>query len=58
MPHVLGHAIQIEQVVLNLVRNAIEAMATCRPNDAISRARPCGGEKAVVEVRDTARAGA
>lgn len=26
MPMVLGHAIQIEQVVLNLVRNAVEAM--------------------------------
>jgi len=31
MPKVLGHAIQIEQVVLNLIRNAVEAMDEMPP---------------------------
>ena len=54
MPHVLGHAIQIEQVVLNLVRNAVEAMGEVPPGRRYLTLRTCVAEgKAVVEVRDT-----
>lgn len=36
MPKVLGHAIQIEQVILNLIRNAVEAMSNMPPCCAAS----------------------
>lgn len=54
MPRVLGHAIQIEQVVLNLIRNAVEAMDEMPP--MLRRLELCTfleGGMAVVEVRDS-----
>ncbi len=54
LPLVLGHAIQIEQVVLNLIRNAVEAMdempLMLRRLDLLTSLE---GDMAVVEVRDS-----
>lgn len=54
MPAVLGHAIQIEQVVLNLVRNAVEAMSESPPEGRFLELRTFFEEDmAVIEVRDS-----
>src|SRR5678815_3203162 len=54
LPPVLVDRVQIEQVVLNLLRNAVEAMHDCR-GDALliveTRAEPAGSVE--VAVRDT-----
>lgn len=54
MPTILGHAIQIEQVVLNLVRNAVEAMSEMSPMLRRLELRTfLEGGMAVVEVCDS-----
>lgn len=54
MPPVLGHAIQIEQVVLNLIRNAVEAMDEMPPLQRCLELRTfMEAGVAVVEVRDS-----
>lgn len=54
LPQVLGHAIQIEQVILNLVRNAVEAMDEVPPEQRYLELRTfTEADRAVVEVRDT-----
>jgi signal transduction histidine kinase len=54
MPMVMGHAIQIEQVVLNLVRNAVEAMDEVPAEQRRLELRTFLCEDmAVVEIRDS-----
>ncbi len=54
LPQVLGHAIQIEQVILNLVRNAVEAMDDMPPEQRrLELSTYTEADKAVVEVRDS-----
>lgn len=53
MPRVLCHAIQIEQVVLNLIHNAVEAMEAVRPDQKRLAIRTrLVDDKAAVEVSD------
>jgi PAS domain S-box-containing protein len=53
VPTIRADAVQIQQVIVNLVRNAIEAMATtmARPKPLWIRSRREGGE-VVIDVRD------
>jgi signal transduction histidine kinase len=55
LPQVMGDRIQIEQVVLNLMRNGIEAMADARgPRELTIGARyPHAGDLVELTVRDT-----
>ncbi|HEY9098909.1 MAG TPA: ATP-binding protein [Thiobacillus sp.] len=54
MPMVMGHAIQIEQVVLNLVRNAVEAMGEVPAEKRhLELCTYLHEDMAVVEVRDS-----
>lgn len=54
MPVVIGHAIQIEQVVLNLVRNAVEAMDEVAVEQRRLELRTfLHGGSAVLEVQDS-----
>ncbi len=54
MPRVLGHGIQIEQVLLNLVRNAVEAMEDMpAPKRFLDLYTRITEGTAVVEVHDT-----
>jgi signal transduction histidine kinase len=55
LPRVRGHRVQLQEVIANLVRNAIEAMST---TDADSRTlkvrtKPDGGNTIVLEVEDS-----
>ncbi|MBN8763666.1 MAG: PAS domain-containing sensor histidine kinase [Thiobacillus sp. 63-78] len=53
MPRFMGNAIQIEQVILNLIRNAVEAMSNMPPVlRRIDLRTSIEGNMAVVEVRD------
>jgi len=40
LPAVLSDVIQLQQVLLNLMRNAVEAMETTDPPEGSSRSRP------------------
>ena len=55
LPHIIGHRVQLQEVILNLVHNAIDAMASVKVNDRALRVRTkSDGDKAViVEVEDS-----
>jgi PAS domain S-box-containing protein len=55
LPLVLGDRIQLQQVILNLVMNGIEAMSavTDRSRDLLIRSCECESDKVLVEVRDS-----
>lgn len=55
LPLLAGHAVQLQEVIVNLVRNAIEAMATVK-SDGLTlkvRTRPDGDKAIVIEVEDS-----
>jgi signal transduction histidine kinase len=55
LPHISGHRVQLQEVILNLVHNAIDAMAPIKVDNRALRVRTkSDGDKAViVEVEDT-----
>jgi signal transduction histidine kinase len=55
LPRVMGDRVQLQQVVLNLIMNASEAMSGVegRPRELIISTRPADVEKAQVSVKDS-----
>src|SRR5882724_10954128 len=55
LPRVLGDRIQLQQVILNLVMNGIEAMNTVtdRPREMVIRSSPHESDKVLVAVQDS-----
>jgi PAS domain S-box-containing protein len=55
LPPVLGDRVQLQQVIINLVINAIQAMAsvTDRPRDLMIRSRPYETARVLVAVQDS-----
>lgn len=53
LPEVVIDRIQIQQVVLNLVRNAIEALAGAAQREITISTRPAGGQWVEIAVSDT-----
>jgi len=55
LPPVLGDRVQLQQVILNLVMNGVEAMASApdRPRELLVRSRSYESDKALVAVRDS-----
>jgi signal transduction histidine kinase len=54
-PAVLGDRVQLQQVIINLIVNAVEAMdlVTGGPGDVVVRSRPEGAGQVLVAVEDT-----
>jgi len=54
LPHVLGDRVQLQQVLINLVMNGIEAMASVgdRPPALVIRSRPHEADQVLVAVED------
>jgi len=55
LPSVIGDRVQLQQVMLNLLRNASDAMASIdeRPRDLVIRTLPEGDDRARLSVEDT-----
>ncbi len=55
LPPVLGDRVQLQQVILNLIMNGIEAMAsvTDRPRELLIRSRQHESDKSLITVRDS-----
>ena len=55
VPPVLGDRVQLQQVILNLVMNGVEAMASVadRPRELLIRSRQHESDKVLVAVRDS-----
>jgi signal transduction histidine kinase len=55
LPRVLGDRVQLQQVILNLVMNGIEAMNTVadRPRNLIVRSNPYGSDRVLIAVEDS-----
>ena len=55
LPAVLGDRVQLQQVVVNLVMNGVEAMATItdRPREIVIRSQPHDGGQVLVAVQDS-----
>jgi C4-dicarboxylate-specific signal transduction histidine kinase len=54
LPPVLGDRVQLQQVLINLVMNGIEAMASVGdwPRELVIRSQPHGGDQVLVAVQD------
>jgi PAS domain S-box-containing protein len=54
LPRILGDRVQLQQVIINLVMNGIEAMqqVTDRPREMVIRSRQCEARQALVSVTD------
>jgi PAS domain S-box-containing protein len=54
LPMILGDRVQLQQVIINLVMNSIEAMqsVTDRPRELVIRSRPDGTQQMLVSVTD------
>jgi len=55
LPRVMGDRVQLQQVILNLVMNGIEAMSavTDRPRDLLIRSDPYESDKMLIAVQDS-----
>ncbi len=55
LPRVMGDRVQLQQVILNLVMNGIEAMSavTDRPRDLLIRSDPYESDKVLIAVQDS-----
>jgi signal transduction histidine kinase len=55
LPQILGNRVQLQQVILNLVMNGIEAMDTVtdRPRDLLIRSSPHESDNVLVAVQDS-----
>jgi signal transduction histidine kinase len=55
LPAIMGHRVQLQEVILNLVRNAIDAMDTTHVDrrSLTVRTRPDSGKAIVMEVEDS-----
>ncbi len=55
LPRVMGDRVQLQQVILNLVMNGIEAMSavTDRPRDLVIRSDPYESDKVLIAVQDS-----
>jgi signal transduction histidine kinase len=55
LPPVVGHRGQLQEVITNLLHNAMEAMTTVQPDRRMLKVRtkPDGGNAIVVEVQDS-----
>ena len=55
LPYVLGDRVQLQQVILNLIMNGIEAMASVavRPRELLIRSRQLESDQVLVAVQDS-----
>jgi signal transduction histidine kinase len=55
VPHGIGHAGQLQEVIINLLQNAVEAMATSNDDRRMLtvRTQRDGGKAVIVEIEDT-----
>jgi signal transduction histidine kinase len=55
LPHIIGHRVQLQEVILNLVHNAIDAMASVKVDHRALRVRTKsdGDNAVIVEVEDS-----